>query len=29
LGRFVSDLELIAMASDADEWINTVLYLPL
>lgn len=29
LGRFVSDLELIAIASDADEWINTVLYLPL
>lgn len=29
LGRFVSDLELIAAASDPDEWINVVLYLPL
>ena len=29
LGRFVSDLELIAVATDADEWINTVLHLPL
>lgn len=29
LGRFVSDLELIATASDPAEWINVVLYLPL
>jgi len=29
LGRYVADLELIAAATDANEWINTVLYLPL
>jgi len=29
IGQYVRDLELIAKASDPDEWQNTVLYLPL
>jgi hypothetical protein len=28
IGQFVRDLELIAKASEPDEWINTVEYLP-
>lgn len=28
IGQFVRDLELIAKASEADEWINTVEYIP-
>jgi hypothetical protein len=28
IGQFVKDLELIAMASEPDEWKNTVEYLP-
>lgn len=29
IGQYVSDLELIAKASDAEEWLNRVEYLPL
>lgn len=29
IGQCVNDLELIAKASDSDEWINRVEYLPL
>lgn len=29
IGRYVRDLELIAKASEQDEWRNTVSYLPL
>lgn len=29
IGRDVCDLELIAKASEPDEWANTVMYLPL
>lgn len=28
IGQFVEDLELIAKASEPDEWINTVEYIP-
>jgi len=28
IGQFVSDLELIAKASELDEWLNRVEYLP-
>lgn len=28
IGQFVKDLELIALASEPDEWLNTVEYLP-
>lgn len=28
IGQFVRDLELIALASELDEWHNTVEYLP-
>lgn len=28
IGQFVRDLELIAKASDPDEWLNTIEYLP-
>ncbi|MGB0564630.1 MAG: DUF5615 family PIN-like protein [Spirulinaceae cyanobacterium] len=28
IGQFVQDLELIAMASESDEWLNVVEYLP-
>ena len=28
IGQFVKDLELIAKASEADEWMNTVEYIP-
>ena len=28
IGPFVSDLELIATASDPEEWVNTVEYVP-
>ena len=28
IGQFVKDLELIAKASDADEWRNAVEYIP-
>ncbi len=28
IGQFVKDLELIALASESDEWQNTVEYLP-
>jgi hypothetical protein len=28
IGQFVRDLELIATASEADEWLNTVEHLP-
>lgn len=28
IGQFVKDLELIALASDSGEWLNTVEYLP-
>jgi hypothetical protein len=28
IGQFVIDLELIANASEPDEWINTVEYIP-
>jgi Domain of unknown function (DUF5615) len=28
IGQFVSDLELIAKASEPDEWLNRVEYLP-
>ena len=29
IGQYVRDLELIAKASEPDEWINMVAYLPL
>ena len=29
IGRCVDDLELIALASEAEEWVNCVRYLPL
>ena len=29
IGRCVDDLELIALASEAEEWVNRVGYLPL
>ncbi len=29
IGQFVKDLELIARASEPEEWANTVEYLPL
>jgi hypothetical protein len=29
IGQCVIDLELIAKASDSDEWINRIEYLPL
>jgi len=29
IGQCVTDLELIAKASDSDEWINRIEYLPL
>ncbi|MHC4399697.1 MAG: DUF5615 family PIN-like protein [Planctomycetota bacterium] len=29
IGQFVKDLELIARASESEEWISTVEYLPL
>lgn len=28
IGQFVRDLELIALASELDEWLNSVEYLP-
>lgn len=28
VGQFVKDLELIALASQSEDWINTVEYLP-
>lgn len=28
IGQFVKDLELIAIASEPDEWINAVEYIP-
>jgi hypothetical protein len=28
IGQFVSDLELIATASDLDEWVSRIEYLP-
>lgn len=28
IGEFVKDLELIALGSEPDEWLNTVEYLP-
>ncbi len=28
VGQFVKDLELIALASESEDWINTVEYLP-
>jgi Domain of unknown function (DUF5615) len=28
IGQFVQDLELIAKASEPDEWMNTVEYIP-
>ena len=28
IGQFVSNLELIATASDPEEWVNTVEYVP-
>ncbi|MEZ2225082.1 DUF5615 family PIN-like protein [Microcoleus sp.] len=29
IGQFVKDLELIALASESDEWMNAVEYIPL
>jgi hypothetical protein len=29
IGQFVKDLELIAQASEPEDWLNTVEYLPL
>ena len=29
IGQFVRDLELIAQASDPEEWLNAIEYLPL
>lgn len=29
VGRCIGDLELIAKATDLDEWLNAVVYLPL
>ena len=28
IGQFVKDLELIAQASEPDEWMNTIEYIP-
>ncbi len=28
IGQFVKDLELIALASESEEWLNVVEYLP-
>ena len=28
IGQFVKDLEVIALASDSDEWMNAVEYIP-
>lgn len=28
IGQFVRDLELIALASELDEWVSTIEYLP-
>ncbi|OCQ95031.1 hypothetical protein BCD67_02820 [Oscillatoriales cyanobacterium USR001] len=28
IGQFVKDLELIALASESDEWMNAVEYIP-
>jgi hypothetical protein len=28
IGQFVRDLELIARASESEEWLNTVEHLP-
>jgi hypothetical protein len=28
IGQYVKDLELIAQASEPDEWFNTIEYLP-
>jgi len=28
IGQFVKDLELIAKASEPDEWVNSVEYIP-
>jgi hypothetical protein len=28
IGQFVKDLELIALASEPEEWLNVVEYLP-
>jgi hypothetical protein len=28
IGQFVKDLELIAKASEHDEWVNAVQYIP-
>jgi hypothetical protein len=28
IGQFVKDLELIARASEPDEWLNTIEHLP-
>jgi len=28
IGQFVKDLEVIALASDSDEWRNAVEYIP-
>ncbi len=29
IGQFVNDLDLLTQATDADEWMNTVEWLPL
>jgi hypothetical protein len=29
IGRFVKDLELVAKATDAQDWVSTILRLPL
>ncbi len=29
IGQFVRDLEMIAGASEAEEWVNSVVFLPL
>ena len=29
IGQYVRDLELIARATEPDEWLNTVIHLPL
>ncbi len=29
VGRCIDDLELIAKATESDEWLNNVVYLPL
>jgi len=28
IGQYVEDLELVARASEADEWMNRIEYLP-